>query len=59
MTFASDVTRMAYHELPTDVQRYYLELEDRLAENGRTLQLDGVVRTSDALEIIIRVCEQA
>ena len=58
MTFASDVTQLLFHELPTDTQRSYCALEEQLAACGRTLQVDAVIAGGSDLEIIIRIHEK-
>ena len=58
MTFSSDLTQMLFHELSTDTQKFYVELEDRLADAGRALQVDAVCAGGETLEVIIRINEK-
>ena len=58
MTFVSDAVRFTYHQLPTETQVRYAELEVRLALRGQRLQIEGVLRFDNILEIVIRITEQ-
>lgn len=57
MTFASEAVRMLFHQLPTQVQVDYTDWENRLADRGQSLKIEGVMHFDRCLEIIIRVTE--
>lgn len=57
MTFASEAVRMAFHQLPTQTQVEYTDLEDRLADRSQRLHIDAVVQTDSYLEVVIRIAQ--
>jgi len=57
MTFASEAVRMLFHQLPTEVQVDYTDWENRLADRGQSLRIEGVMNYDRSLEIIIRITE--
>ena len=58
MTFASEVTRILFNQLPIDKQRKFCDFEDRLAKDGSGVQIDGIMVQDNLLEIIVRVTEE-
>ena len=55
MTFASATVRILYHQLPTETQVRYADMENRLAGCGQRLQIEGVMQHDNILEIVIRI----
>lgn len=55
MTFASEITRFAFHQLPTETQVRWSDFENRLAAKGMTLHIDAVQRHETALEVVLRI----
>lgn len=58
MTFASEPVRFLFHQLPTETQVRYTEMEKRMAQRGQRLHIEGVMRFENILEVIIRITEQ-
>lgn len=58
MRFASETTRMLFHELPTEKQVAYADLEVLLAEQGRVMHVDSVMSDGCTLEVVIRIGEK-
>ena len=58
MTFASELVRISFNQLPIDKQREFCDFEDKLALNGSALQIDSVMRLEKLLEIVIRITEE-
>lgn len=59
MTFASEAVRTAFHQLPTQTQVEYTEMENRFADQGRSLHIEAVIQHSErCLEVIVRIAEQ-
>lgn len=58
MKFGSEVTRMLYHSLPTEVQVSYSRLEERLADDGKELQIESVMLNDNDLDVVVRISEQ-
>lgn len=57
MTFRDEVTRLTFHRLPTDVQVAYSDFEQRLAQRGQQIFIDGVRLDENVSEVIIRISE--
>lgn len=55
MTFGSDLARMNFHLLPTEVQAQYQEMEKELARKGQTLGILAVMHYEDQLEITLSI----
>ena len=58
MTFASELVRISFNQLPIDKQREFCDFEDKLALNGSGLQIDSVMRHEKLLEVVIRITEE-
>ena len=58
MTFASEEVRMAFHQLPTQTQVEYTEMENRFADRGSGLHIEAVNHHADCLEVVVRVSHQ-
>lgn len=57
MTFASDTTRLLFHQLPTPTQVQFTELEERLAEQQQRLHVEAVRQDGNTLEVVVRITE--
>ncbi len=55
MTFASDLTRMLFHQLPTERQVRYAEWEADLAQRAEMLQIDSVMVCGNVSEVVLRI----
>ena len=55
MTFASETTRFLFHQLPTEVQVQYTDMEHRLAKYQQALCIDGVMTYDHTSEVLIRI----
>lgn len=55
MTYASDTVRMLFHQLPTETQVEYSDMEARLAKRSQRLHIDGVMRHGQHSEVVIRI----
>lgn len=55
MTFASELTRLKFHELLTDEQLYFARLEERLAKTGMQFHIDSVMKDDKSLELVCRI----
>lgn len=49
---------MLFHELPTEKQVAYADLEVLLAEQGRVMHVDSVMSDGCTLEVVIRIGEK-
>lgn len=58
MLFRSEVARELFHELPTDTQVEFARLEELLANCGKILYVEAVMRGERSLEVVVRVCQQ-
>lgn len=57
MTYASDVVRICFHQLPTEKQVEYSRMEETLAKHGQRLRIEAVTHYGNVLEVVIRVTE--
>ena len=55
MTFASEAVRLLFHQLPTEEQLNYSNLEERLAAQGSQLRVEAVMRYERVLEVVVRI----
>ena len=55
MTFASETVRLLFHQLPTERQVEFSEMEERLAKRLQRLHIDGVMTDSSVSEVLIRI----
>lgn len=58
MIFLSEVARILFHQLPTEVQVRYAKLEDQLAEQQISLTIVCVQCLGERLEVTVRIGEQ-
>lgn len=57
MTFASDTTRILFHQLPTATQMSYAEWETKLSLKNQFLQIDSVMQHGTISEVVIRITD--
>ena len=55
--FSSENTRLLFHQLPTETQVLYAELENKLAKRGSMLYVEQVIAAGSISEVIIRIAE--
>lgn len=55
MTFSSEVVRILFHQMPTEVQVQYAEMEVRMAKHGQTIRIDDVKINETCTEVTLRL----
>lgn len=58
MTFRTESVRILYHQLPTETQVEYAEMEERFAKRGQGIAVEDVLFHENGLEIVIRITQQ-
>lgn len=59
MTFASEAVRILYHQLPTDTQVRFTDMEETMAEYKQQLKIEAVMQYDRSLEVVIRITEKS
>lgn len=55
MTYASQTVRFLFHQLPTERQLDFMDMEERLAKRQQLLHIDGVMTFDGCSEVVIRI----
>lgn len=55
MTYQSDLVRLTFHKLPTEVQMLYMKMEEMLAHAGKHTHIVGVMSDGSRLEVVMHI----